>query len=147
MNIFTKRNCLRPKPRTVYGIEIKKQPTLAYIEAADRTSGMMMELLDSAFPGMTPKQIVEYLTTITAEQLKELCGRLLSSLPEKTLQILREIVGAQDNPVWDKLTPYEHSEVIKAFWEMNDLSAFFTNARSVIAKLQQQKTQNIGSND
>jgi|BioPla2DNA2_1021312.scaffolds.fasta_scaffold89690_2 hypothetical protein len=148
MNLLNRktRNILRPRPRMVYGIEIKKQPTLAYIEATERTAGLMTELLDSAFPGMTPGQIVEYLTTITTEQLKELGARLLSVLPRKTLQILREIVGAQDNPVWDELSPYEHSEVMKAFWEMNDLSAFFTNARNIIAK-SLKPPQNTGLND
>lgn len=140
MNIFKKPN-IRPKTRVVFGIEIRKQPTLAYIEATERMSGALMELLDAAFPGMAPGDIVKHLTDLSSEQLKGIGQRLLSALPRKALQIMREIVGAQDNPVWDDLTPYEHSEVFKAFWELNDLSAFFTNARSAIAQsLQRTKT-------
>lgn len=136
MNLFAKKAgyIVRPKPRLVHGIEVKKQPTLAYIEATERTAGLMMELLDNAFPGMTPGQVIDYLTGISTAELKELGGRLLSALPRTALGVLREIVGAQDNPVWEQLTPFEHSEVIKAFWELNDLSAFFMNARNVMVR-------------
>ena len=131
MNLFARKK-IRPKPMMVYGIEVKKQPTLAYIEATERISGLLMELLDAAFPGMTPSQVLEFLTKLDTASFKELAGRLMTALPRATLQILREIVGAQDTPAWDSLTPFEHSEVVKAFWELNDLSAFFMNARSVL---------------
>lgn len=146
MNFFKRKTHeLRPKPRTLYGIEVKKQPTLAYIEAMKRMGGLALELVEEAFPSMTPGEVVTYLTTLTTEQFKEISGRLLSVLPEKALAIMREIVGAQDNPAWETLTPYEHSEIIKAFWELNDLSAFFMNARSVMRQMVQQ-APNTGLN-
>lgn len=145
MNIFKKRD-LRPAPRIVCGIEVKKQPTLAYIKAAERTSGLVMELLDDAFPGKTPKEIIIYLTELTPEKLREVAGRLLYALPQKALAILREIVGAADNPAWDNLTPFEHSEVIKAFWELNDLSAFFMNVRSALPQTVRAGKQTDGLN-
>lgn len=146
MNFFNRKaHEVRPKPRTLYGIEIKKQPTLAYIEAMKRMGGFAMELVGEAFPGMTPGEVVTHLTTLTTEQFKAILGRLLSVLPGKALAILREIVGAQNNPAWETLTPYEHSEIIKAFWELNDLSAFFTNARNVMRQMAQQ-APNTGLN-
>lgn len=147
MNLFARKagHVLRPKPQVLHGIEIKKQPTLAYIEATERTAGLLTELLDEAFPGMTPGQVVDHLTSLTAAQFKELAGRLMSIVPRKALAIMRDIVGARDNPAWDALTPFEHSEVLRVFWAMNDLSAFFTNARSVIEHLRRQ-TPDTGLN-
>lgn len=147
MNLFRgKLHNVRPKPCLVYGIEVKKQPTLAYIEAMERMGGIALELVEEAFPGMKPLEVVAYLTTLTVEQFKEIAARLFAVLPKKALAIMREIVGAQGNPAWDTLTPFEHSEVIKAFWELNDLTAFFTNARSVIRMMAQAQTRSTGLN-
>ena len=136
---------LRPQPRTVHGIEVKKQPTLAYIEAIERSSGLMMECLDELFPGMKPAQVLDELIKLDTEAFKALWGRALAVVPRKALAILGEVVGAKDKPLWEGLTPYEHSEVIKAFWELNDLSAFFQNARGIIAT-QTSKRQSTGLN-
>ena len=140
-----KRNNLRPQPRALHGIEVKKQPTLAYLEAVERTSGLLMECLDEIFPGKQPGQVLDDLINMDAEGFKALASRALAVIPRKALTILREIVGAKDNPAWESLTPYEHSEVIKAFWELNDLSAFFQNARGIIAA-QAQKRQSTDLN-
>ena len=120
----------RPRARKLHGIEINKQPVGAYFEMLEQTGEIIPELLDAAFPNKTPQQVLEELTTFSAVQLRELVVRLMRVLPRKLVAMLRIIVGAQDNPAWDRLTPAEMAEVCKVFWEVNDLSGFFENARS-----------------
>lgn len=145
-----KRNTVqvaRPRPQMVHGIEIKKQPVGRYFEVMDRAGGMVGELLGAAFPDQTPRQILEDLTKLTPDGLKALAMRLFGLLPRKLVEILREIVGAQDNPAWDELTPAEMTAVVKAFWQLNDMTDFFTNARSATQQLLKQKqTADTGSN-
>lgn len=129
---FTRPRLIRPKARTVHGIEIKKQPTLAYIEAVERRSGLLMECLHEIFPGKQPGDVLKELMHLTNDSFQALFTRALSVLPRKALTILREIVGA-DQGVWNSLSPTEHMDVIKAFWELNDLSAFFQSARGLVA--------------
>lgn len=137
----------RPRPQVLHGIEIKKQPVGRYFEMLDQTGTIVSELLDAAFPGMTPQQVLETMTTITSAQLKELMVRLMGILPRKLVSLLRTIVGADDNPAWEALTPAEMAAVCKAFWGLNDMSDFFANARSAAQHvLQTRKTDNTGSN-
>jgi len=144
-----KRNTVqvaRPRAQVVHGIEIKKQPVGRYFEVMDRVGGIVMELLGAAFPGQTPKQILEELTRLTPEGLKAMAARLFGLLPRKLVEILREIVGAQDNPAWEQLTPGEMTAVVKAFWQLNDLTDFFTSARSAAQQLLRKPTADTGSN-
>ena len=138
----------RPKPQVVHGIEIRKQPVGRYFEVLDQTGALVAELLDAAFPGMTPRQILDFLATVNSEQLRGIFIRVAGELPRKLVAMLRSIVGADDNPNWNELTPAEMTLVCKTFWEMNDLSDFFGNARSAVQQLirQQTKTDNTGSN-
>lgn len=140
----------RPKAEVLYGIELKRQPVGRYFEVLDQTGAIVMELLDTAFPGMEPKQILNQLTTIDSTQLRELLVRVAGAVPRKLVSILRAIVGAENNPNWDELTPAEMTQVVKAFWELNDMSAFFENARSAAQQLLRQKgqkTEDTGSKD
>lgn len=136
----------RPKPQVLHGIEIKKQPVGRYFEVLDSTGAIVMDLVDAAFPGQTPRQVVDTLTRLDAEQLRALVIRLFAQLPRKLVQILRGIVGADDNPAWEELTPAEMAQVCKRFWEVNDMTDFFMNARSAIQRaLQQTAIADTGS--
>lgn len=137
----------RPRPQVVHGIEIKKQPVGRYFEVMDRAGGMVTELLEAAFPGQTPRGILDDLTKLTPDGLKAMAVRLFGLLPRKLVEILREIVGAQDNPAWEELTPSEMTAVVKAFWALNDLTDFFTTARSAAQQLLQKTTADTGSRD
>lgn len=140
----------RPKPQIMHGIEIKKQPVGRYFEVLDQTGSLVMELLDTAFPGMAPKDILDLLTKVDTAGLRDILIRVAGELPRKLVSLLRSIVGADDNPNWDALTPAEMTAVCKAFWELNDLTDFFGNARSAVQHLVRQKTpltDNTGSKD
>lgn len=138
----------RPKRQVLHGIEIKKQPVGRYLDMMERSGAILFELLDAAFPGRKPAEVLELLTQIDAEQLRELFVRLAGLLPRKLVAILREIVGAKDNPCWDELTLSEMMAVCKAFWDLNDLTGFFETARSLGQQLirPELKTDDTGSN-
>lgn len=137
----------RPKPIMLHGIVIEKQPVGRYFEVMDRTGGIVMELLDAAFPGQTPKEVLNALTTFTSADLRTTLTRIAGVLPRKFVEILREIVGATDNSAWDHLTPTEMTEVVKKFWEVNDLTSFFKNAQEAIQRVAPKKMEGTGFND
>jgi len=122
----------RPRHRTVHGIEIRKMPVGRYLDVMQRLGGVLADLLDAAFPGQTPGQIIEGLTALTPSQFREVAIRLLGVLPEQALTIVCAILDADLRLVKDRLTPNELLEVWTAFWQMNDLSAFFQNARKAL---------------
>ena len=150
INPFKKANTVqiaRPKPQTVHGIEIRKQPVGRYFEVLDQTGAIVSELLDAAFPGMTPGEILTMLTKVTSPELKGIFVRVMGELPRKLVAVLRSIVGADGNPAWEELTPAEMARVCKAFWALNDMTDFFETARSAAQQLiRQTQTASIGSN-
>lgn len=140
----------RPKPQIMHGIEIKKQPVGRYFEVLDQTGALVMDLLDTAFPGMAPREILDLMTKVDTAGLRSILIRVAGEVPRKLVSLLRSILGAEGNPNWEQLTPAEMTAVCKAFWELNDLSGFFGNARSAVQHLVRQKiplTDNTGSKD
>jgi len=137
-----------PKGKVLHGIEVKKQPVGRYFEVMERMGTIIYEVLSEAFPGMTPSNILAYFVTMTPDKLQETTVKFMTLVPKRFVAILRSIVGADDNPNWDNLTPTEMMEVVKEFWALNDLSDFFKNARSVLASVTKQtQTPGIGSSD
>ena len=107
-------------------------PVGRYLDVMQRLGGVLADLLDAAFPGQTPGQIIEGLTALTPSQFREIAIRLLGVLPEQALIIVCAILDADLRLVKDRVTPNELLEVWTAFWQMNDLSAFFQNARKAL---------------
>lgn len=131
----TSTRIARPRTETLHGIQILKQPVGRYFEVLDRTGSLLMDLLEAAFPGQTPGEILDGLTRIDSAQLRSLAIRLMGQLPRTLVALLGDIVGARENPAWEQLTPAEMLAVVKRFWEANDLSDFFGNARSMLQRM------------
>lgn len=128
-----------PQAQTVHGIKIVKQPVGQYARIMERMGGAVMELLEAGFPGQKPGEILTALTKLTAEDFKALVMRLMTALPDKLLEIISAILGAERSAV-EALSPAELMRVWKAFWEVNDLTYFFTNAREIALKAIPRKT-------
>lgn len=136
----------RPKSQTVHGITVKKQSVGAYAEIMQRMGGILLELLNEAFPGKAPSEVIQLLTIITADEFKALVVRLLAVLPDRLLAIIAEILGVDVTAI-KALSPAELMRVWKTFWDLNDLTYFFSSVRSAVLPMLGTKSQeNTGSN-
>ncbi len=122
----------RPKVKKICGIEIKKAPVGRYLDIIATMSGTVMELMDAAFPGQTPSEIIILLQHINQSELRDILRRVLAVVPAKALEILGAVLDVSPDRLRDELTPAELTLVCKAFWELNDYSDFFANVRELL---------------
>lgn len=134
-----------PASKTVHGIEVKKMPVGKYLDASERMGSIVMDLIDEVFPGKTPGEILQSITTISAVELRALFMRLLSIAPQKLLAVMAAILDVDVAVLRDDLSPAELMRVWKAFWGINDLTDFFTNVRSIVLPMMRTGTKNTGS--
>ncbi len=138
----------RPKAREMHGVKIQKMPVGRYLDVMQGMGGILADLLDVAFPGKTPGQIIQDLTIIKPSEFRDIAVRLLAVLPDEALRIISSILGVELKHVREQLTPNELMEVWAAFWEMNDLSSFFLSVRKALpAVLSTAKPKPGGSSD
>ena len=138
----------RPRTREIHGVTIKKMPVGRYLDVMQGMGGILADLLDAAFPGKTPGQIIQDLTVLKPSEFRDIAVRLLAVLPDEALRIISSILGADLKFVREQLTPNELIQVWAAFWEMNDLSSFFQSVRKALpAVLSTAKPQPGGSSD
>lgn len=137
-----------PDVKAVHGIKIIKQPVGRYAQIMERMGGAVLELLEAAFPGQKPGDILTSLTKITSADFRGLILRVMTAVPDKLIEITSAILGAERSEV-EALSPAELMRVWKAFWDLNDLTYFFTNAREAALKAlpRMKPTPNTGSRD
>lgn len=111
---------------------IQKMPVGRYLDVMQGMGSILADLLDAAFPGKTPGQIIQDLTVLKPSEFRDIAIRVLAVLPDEALRLVCSILGAEVQYVRDKLTPTELIEVWAAFWEMNDLSGFFQSVRKAL---------------
>lgn len=122
----------RPRVKEIHGIKIQKMSVGRYLDVMQGMGGILADLLDAAFPGKTPGQIIQDLTILKPSEFRDIAVRLLAVLPDEALHIVCSILGAEVKFVREQLTPNELMEVWAAFWEMNDLSSFFLSVRKAL---------------
>jgi hypothetical protein len=143
-NLIKSIDAALPVETVVHGVIIKEQPTRAYLETVRRMGGMLIEILDTAFPNQTPGQVFTEFLVMTPDGFRDMTARLLTVVPEKTLAILASIMGTTLEHLRDDLSPTKVAQVCVEFWKVNDLKDFFQIVRGNLAPLLSTLKQNGG---
>ncbi|MDD4292164.1 MAG: hypothetical protein PHX51_08050 [Clostridia bacterium] len=127
----------RRKDVVIHGVTVKKAVIGRYLDITKRVPGVVMELLDAAFPGQKPAEALDSLLNASKDgaEFRSLITRVLAILPEKAIDIASELMGADATFIKENLMPAEFAEVFKAFWELNDYTDFFLNVRKAAAAM------------
>lgn len=124
-----------PKGKIVHGIEIKKVPVGKYLSAMRELEDLPAKIIKDLFPGMSLEAIMSTFTGATDETVINLALTLLRVAPEHAIDALATILNIDKDKIKNELTPKELCDVVKAFWEMNDMTAFFGDVSGLIKKL------------
>lgn len=135
-----------PKERVLYGVTIKKLPIAKYIKVLRTMEELPSILLGKAFPGQNLTDVFTYFKSISKDDVAVLLGRLMTVVPEELCSILSELLDIPKERLLgegpDALSLTELTQIIKAFWDANDMTAFFVTARQLMAGI---RTQTTGS--
>lgn len=119
-----------PAKSNIHGIEIKKLPLGAYLDAIDSLKTLPDILLKNAFPGLGPDEVLERFKTINTDTLMELAGNLLVTVPEQALRFIAALIGVE----YERLRSDPEiglngiMDILTEFWKVNDMQSFFDKA-------------------
>lgn len=127
-----------PQEETLYGVRIRKLPGGKYLQAMNAIEGLPAALMKALFPnGQSLEQMLAVFSQLNTEGAAAILSRLLGTLPEEFCRLACSLLDIPESRVLDPdatdaLSLGELTEILEAFWQMNDLSAFFGIARRLI---------------
>lgn len=121
-----------PEPKMVHGIEVKKVPVGQYIKAMKQMEDLPRVIVEECFPGKSMAEVLGMFTSADEGAVVTLLGKLLVVLPEHIVDALCSIMGLDGDIVMNNLTPKELLDVLKAYWQLNDMSDFFKGVWGLI---------------
>lgn len=123
-----------PTEKELHGIKIRKLPNGAYIKALNTVQDLPKVLIEACFPGIDADTIFEDIQTLNKDDLLIMAGKCIQVIPEQFLKIVSNLLDIPFEKLMDELTPKETLDILEAYWEMNDLSAFFNRLKGVLMK-------------
>lgn len=136
-----------PKSKNIHGIEVKKLPLGAYLDAIDSIKNLPEMLLQKSFPDLTPDQVLDKFKKMDQDMLIEVAGNLLVAVPEQAIRFIAALIGVE----YERLREDPDiglngiKNIIVEFWKLNDMQSFFSDLWRAINKSSLMKQMNTGS--
>lgn len=125
-----------PKVEEVHGVEIKKMPCGKYFEAIELLKEMptsFIEELEKEFK--KDNEDFKLSSLMTKDNFMILVSKMLSVIPNFAIKMLAKLLDIKETKIRNELTPKELADIIKKFWEINELESFFDQTKSATAKI------------
>ena len=136
-----------PKTKNVHGIEIKKLPLGAYLNAIDSIKNLPELLLSKSFPGLTADQVLNKFKKMDQDMLIEVAGNLLVAVPEQALRFITVLLDVEYERLRDDpdIGLNGIKDIMIEFWKINDLKSFFSDAWRALQNSSLMKQMSTGS--
>lgn len=121
-----------PKTKTIHGVEIEKKPCGKYIKALQTLKNLPEDFIKELSDNGQEFKLSEM---FTVENIMTLITKLLIILPDFTFNFLSKLMEIDREVLENQLTPKEVLDIIKVFWEINELESFFDQMKSILNKV------------
>ncbi len=124
-----------PMEQELHGVKIRKLPNGQYIKALNAVQNLPQLIIEGCFPGQDLDEILTFFTdpnNINTDNILAIAGKLLAAVPEQFLKLASVLLNIPIEKLTDELSPNETLEILKAFWEVNDMSPFFENLKKIM---------------
>lgn len=128
----TSENLSLAKTKKIHGVEIKKMPCGKYFEALQTLKDLPEDFIKELTDNGQEFQLSEL---FTSENMIKAVTRLLIILPDFTFSFLSKLMDIDEDKIKNELTPKELVDVVKEFWQLNELESFFDQMKSMADKL------------
>lgn len=121
-----------PKTKTIHGVEIRKMPCGKYFEALQTLKNLPEDFMKELLKDKKDFKLSEM---FTMENISELIVKLIIMLPDFTFNFLSILTDIDREKIENELTPKELVDVVKVYWEINELESFFDQMKSIMSKI------------
>lgn len=125
-------NLSLPKTKRIHGVEIKKMPCGKYFETLQTLKNLPEDFIKELTEEKKEFKLSEMMTL---EGITELIVKLLIILPDFTVSFLSSLTDIDEDKIRNELSPKELVDIIKEFWEINELESFFVQMKSMMSKI------------
>lgn len=116
----------------INGVEIKKMPCGKYFEALQTLKHLPEDFIKELSDNKENFKLSEM---FMVENIMDLITKLMIVTPKFLFSFLSEILDIDEDILRDELTPLEVLEVVKKFWEINELESFFVQMKPILSKI------------
>ncbi len=136
-----------PQSKNIHGIEIKKLPLGAYLDAIDSIKNLPEILLQKSFPGLSPDQVLEKFKKMDQDTLVQVAGNLLITVPEQALMFIAKLINTEYETLRDspEIGLNGIKDIVIEFWKINDMQSFFSDVWKALQGSSLMKQMNDGS--
>lgn len=120
------------KSKKIHGVEIKKMPCGKYFEALQTLKDLPEDFIKEVTDNGQEFVLSELFTT---ENIIKATIRLMTILPDFTFNFLSKLMGIDEDIMRNNLTPKELVDIVKEFWQLNELESFFDQTKSIMSKV------------
>lgn len=116
----------------MYGVEIKKMPCGKYFEALQTLKNLPEDFIKDLSDNGQDFKLSEM---FTIENIMDLVIKLIIILPDFTFKFLSTLMDIDEDKLRNEITPKELLDIIKTFWEINELESFFEQMKPILSKI------------
>lgn len=121
------------RTQTVHGVEIKRIPTGRYLKAMEELKAVVNRIVQDLSGDL--KSLMEEMKELNEDNMAEFLTKLLIIIPKELLQFFAQVSDIDVEVLLEEKTPMEVFDIVKEFWEFNDLSNFCKAVAPLLKKL------------
>lgn len=143
-------NMSLPCEKVVHGVKIRKLPNGKYFRVLQILQEFPGEVLNVLYPDKTPEQALEEMGEITFDKILEFLPKLIAVIPDKTFNILAEILEIDRKVLDEDLDPLQTIEILEEFAKLNRFDELKKKLSPMLKKIpvlnQIMRMMGLGSN-
>jgi len=125
-----------PKTQVVHGVEVKKLPCGKYFEAIEVLKELPINFINELKKELKIENEAFKLSEMLAtENIMTLVAKMFVIIPDFTFKALSKLLDIEEDKIRNKLTPVELLDIIRTFYELNELESFFVQTKSAMSKI------------
>lgn len=122
MKVFQKDKSIEkslPEEKVIHGVRVWKFPNGKYLKTLQLLQTFPQEMIEALYPGKSAEEALNEMGDITFDKILELLPKLMVLIPDKTFNILSEILEVDRDILENKLDPIETIEILQELARIN----------------------------
>lgn len=140
-------NMSLPRETTMHGVVVRKLTNGKYLRLLQILQDFPKEVLGALYPDKTAEEALEEMGEITFDKVVDLIPKLMTLLPDKTFDVLSELLEVDRTVLENELDPLDTIEILEELGRLNRFDELKKKLRPYLMKIPVlNRIMTIGSN-